>query len=81
MTTRWQPMTTAPKDKGPLLGWFPLSSNAQCVYPMHWDDDRYAKRPRPYWNVYGWIWGQSVLRDIQPTHWMPLPSPPSKAQP
>ena len=42
-----------------------------------WDDDKYAKSPRPYWRadaerVMGKVW----MRNSQPTHWAELPAKP-----
>lgn len=71
----WQPIETAPRDV-PVLGWFPLTGERAKTYVMHWNDDSYAKNPRPLWDVHGWIWPRSALRACQPTHWMPLPSAP-----
>lgn len=76
--SKWQLVDSAPKE-GSILGYFRLPGNAQGVHVMHWDDDRFARKPRPHWSVYGWMWGQRVLHSCQPTHWMPLPDPPEPA--
>ena len=70
----WRPIDTAPKD-----GMIQL--NRDGVYDVgHWDDDRYAKKPRPLWrgdlkHYRGPLW----MRKNPPTHWMPLPAPPATA--
>lgn len=74
---QWQPIETAPKDNRILLGWVVgIFTGINCVIGR-WNNDSYAKKPRPYWThdlerlttVYG-------TRSNQPTHWMPLPEPP-----
>ena len=58
----WQPIETAPKD-GPFVG-------------------------GQHHPIYGWIWGRCaryqhgdgvsyIAGDVTPTHWMPLPEPPT----
>ncbi len=76
----WQPIETAPKDGTEVVGWFPYHSTATLggsVFVMRWNDDRYHKRPVPYWEASGWVWGRRDQREKQPTHWMPLPDPPA----
>ncbi len=65
----WQPIETAPKDGRLLL--FVRGT----TYVGGWDDDRYAKKPRPLW-YYSDTWRRTGCRAIPPTHWMPLPEPP-----
>lgn len=68
----WQPIETAPKD-GDVLLYCPRRG----VVRGRWDTSKYAKKPRPYWtNDRECLWGIAATRDDQPTHWMPLPSPP-----
>lgn len=74
--TEWQPISTAPKDKRIILH----CPKRGSVFGR-WQDDRYAKKPRPYWTndlerTLSTLW----TRDDQPTHWMPLPVPPREAQ-
>lgn len=73
--SEWQPIATAPQDKGEVLAWFPISDGK--VMLAHWNPEPWASKPKPFWDVYGNIWGTRRLRDCQPTHWMPLPDPPS----
>ena len=71
----WQPISTAPKDADLLL-WFP---NHRGAVRGKWNTDQYAKKPRPYWTSDSeFLWGKSMARAHQPTHWMPLPAPPTK---
>lgn len=75
--SEWQPIETAPKDGTKIMVYCPWFG---VCGPAQWDDDRYAKKPRPYWTHWGsGIWGVSRVREDQPTHWMPLLQPP-KAQ-
>lgn len=77
---QWQPIETAPKDERILLyrptAGFPWAR----VVIGRFDSDRYAKRPRPYWpHELEWVTGKTEGRAANPTHWMPLPGPPSDA--
>lgn len=68
----WQPIETAPKDEKILL-----ARAGQWVDIGEWEDDRHAKKPRPYWTANREWWaGKMAMREQQPTHWMPLPPPP-----
>lgn len=62
----WQPMETAPKDGSHILVW--RDSGVHLVRWKRVGDDGFWDE----WHV--------PLRNlsIQPTHWMPLPDPPSK---
>jgi len=71
--SNWQDMATAPKDGTYIL--------LSCPKPLGvitgcYDNDKYAKKPRPYWMDRGTFWGVLRTRQNQPTHWMPLPAPP-----
>ena len=66
----WLPIETAPKDKTMIL----LASSR--VEIGNWDDDKYARKPKPYWNRYS-AFGKTSERENNPTHWMPLPSLPN----
>lgn len=71
----WQPIETAPKDKQVLIlragrvsiGWF--------------NDTRYDRNPSPYWGGYDAAHYIRWARKTHPTHWQPLPPPPSPAVP
>lgn len=74
----WRPIGEASKTERVLL-YFPpgelFSSDFICCGA--WDDDRFAKKPRPYWAVDAkWI-GAIALRAAKPTHYQPLPPPPT----
>jgi hypothetical protein len=66
----WQPIETAPKDCEILIARHNRISIAK------WDDDRHAKRPKPYWNDHSFN-GVTFMRNIQPDYWHPLPPPPT----
>lgn len=71
----WQDISTAPKD-GTIIVWSPMGGGK--VFFAQWDDNRYATTPKPYWRFSDErIWGTTAVRKAQPTHWRPLPAPPS----
>ncbi|HDZ38966.1 MAG TPA: DUF551 domain-containing protein [Marinobacter sp.] len=71
----WRDISTAPKDGAVLL----LMGGQHCSRGT-WDDQKYNRKPRPYWrSQYGWLMGIIWDRQNQPTHWMPLPRPPKDA--
>ncbi len=77
---QWQPIETAPKDGTYVLVVPPTHSSVSCSV-ARFDNDRYSRKPRPFWNRSDG-WGRvSVSRDTPPTHWMPLPKPPEGAAP
>lgn len=69
----WQPIETAPKDGSRFLGW-----------PCHFDDGTRAAVTRWYEHpsVSGWITPELDCGDYEfsPTHWMPLPDPPTSGE-
>lgn len=72
----WQPIETAPRV-GRIIIWSPLYGG----WPVfaRWDEDSYAKKPRPFWNTdTSRSDGLLALRERPPTHWMPLPAPPAR---
>ncbi len=73
----WETMETAPKDGTQILC---FGFGRQSV--GKWNDDRHARKPRPYWSTeLDRALGDSWARANQPTHWMHLPvapQPPEK---
>jgi hypothetical protein len=68
----WQPIETAPKDRH-IIVWPPTyTGGCSCA---KWDDDRYAKRPRPYWRRIDASF-VSDSRGNPPTHWDDVPEGP-----
>lgn len=73
----WRPIETAPKDGTHVLVWPPTWNGlSSCA---RWDADEYAKRPRPLWRRNDDLGRVLVSRGTAPTHWMPLPAPPTPA--
>lgn len=66
----WQPIESAPKDGSSILAWPCYSGNG--VSQVQWRD---MKRTPGRWEHQ---WGRGV--PVEPTHWMPLPKPPTKGQ-
>lgn len=60
----WQPIETAPETHRPILGFGDGVAIESCVYVMCWCI------------LEGWMCWYSDVR-LTPTHWMPLPKPPS----
>lgn len=71
----WQPMETAPKGQRVEL-WIPPNSY-RAGFSTHgeWSDDRYNKKPRPFWK-YDAAVNLSHARSAQPTRWRPESEPP-----
>ena len=65
MTTEWKPIETAPKDDKQVPLWNPDNPHGEWPYMGVWDAIRQA------WTVH--VDGQIIY----PTHWMPLPDPPT----
>ena len=61
----WQPIETAPKDDKQVPLWNPDNPHGEWPYMGVWDAIRQA------WTVH--VDGQIIY----PTHWMPLPDPPT----
>ena len=62
LQSQWQPIETVPRDSRARLVWCP---DRQNIYAVSYQGRR------------GWlIFGGGVLTQ-EPTHWMPLPPPPS----
>lgn len=75
----WQPIETAPRDGTDVLLFYPLEGlrhdwNPQVVI-AGWRD--YSRAPQ----LSGWVFQSRGVRGysatFQPTHWQPLPTPPS----
>lgn len=73
----WLPIETAPKNKRILLGYEKILFNGINSVCGHWDDDRHANNPRPFWthDMYR-LKSLREIREQQPVAWMPLPEAP-----
>ncbi len=70
----WQTIDSAPKGYAILI-WLPVGRPAVG----HWEKQGHHDRPRPYWTCSDeYIFGRNWMRANQPTHWQPLPAPPSQ---
>ena len=74
----WQPIESAPKDGTAVLV-FPATWNSRPASFAVWDDDKYAKKPRPYWSRDDDLGRRTISRDNPPTHWMLMPEGPNVA--
>ncbi len=72
MIGEWQPIETAPRDGTRIL----LFVCGRIICGA-WRDDKYAKRPRPYWghDLEAYT-GTRNMKNNPPTYWMPLPAVP-----
>ena len=66
-TAGWQPIETGPKDRTELLLW-----NGEHRVCSFWSRDDLD----PERTSQGWVTDICDLKE--PTHWMPLPSPPER---
>jgi len=73
--SEWQPIETAPKSTHAILVWCPERMNTYVV--SWWQSDRFQKTEH-CWCHFGGLSGE--LCEV-PSHWMPLPAPPSTFQP
>jgi hypothetical protein len=72
MTQTWQPIEIAPKDGTQILAYWPAPNyapDAPCIVNTWWVHCMHSKWITPYEE-------QGV--NVCPTHWMPLPLPPTE---
>jgi hypothetical protein len=82
-TMEWQPIETAPKDGTEILAYEKcdyLYSNDEIepferIKIVRWNEVMQWDNPE---DEYDWMTGSSFDEQINPTHWMPLPKPPTK---
>lgn len=74
----WQPIETAPKDGTSVLIAVGATGEDKCVGEASVDTDS----GRWWWaNSHGEYWAEEIdIRWGWPTHWMPLPEPPTKEE-
>ena len=78
MNMEWQPIETAPKDGTKMLVYRPSANPGATVTISFYKEDGNAKKPRPYWAITMSTWNVVEQRLWEPTHWMPLPKPPTQ---
>ena len=75
----WLPIESAPKDLVILL-YRPTAAIWAQVSVGKFDDDKFAKKPKPFWEIWLKIGRILESRNWEPTHWMPLPAAPAKEE-
>lgn len=75
----WLPIETAPMDGTSVLVYPPTWGGKTCSVASY-NTDKYAKKPRPYWDRDDSMGRVSCSRECPPTHWQPLPPPPAATQ-
>ena len=73
--TEWQPIETAPKDGTWILGYHPKEWPIICWYMVCITDPMGNHYEHEAWHRMN---GAGVSMFNSPTHWMPLPEPPSE---
>lgn len=74
--SKWRPIETAPKDGTHILLWVP-KDEPQIIVGYH-DKFQQSDGTVDEW----WTYADRLLQDVageivKPTHWIPLPAPPS----
>jgi len=64
-TEAWQPIETAPKDGTDILGWHEIAGTSQTCFS------------KGEWVCPDWDEDRYIHCTWSPTHWMPLPTPPT----
>lgn len=68
--SEWRPIETAPKDGTPVLLWVGVGMSEPWAQTARW-----VNEPESGWS--GWVDTYEGFDLAEPTHWMPLPAPPS----
>uniref|UniRef100_A0A6M3M075 DUF551 domain-containing protein n=1 Tax=viral metagenome TaxID=1070528 RepID=A0A6M3M075_9ZZZZ len=72
----WMPIETAPNDGRALLVWPPTWPSRSCSVAVY-NEDQYAKTPRPYWERDDALGKVMYSRGKPPLLWQPLPASPT----
>jgi hypothetical protein len=81
MSNEWQPIETAPKDGTHIIGYDPSDSIYAGVKGIHWIPEEKRMFDGHEITRKGY-WAKSVHDCCveKPTHWMPLPKPPTETK-
>ena len=76
MSDKWQPIETAPKDGTRVMG--RRNYAEQFTGKLRYEKHRTYFGKTSHIPIYGWNYGREPEDQNlwEPTHWMPLPSPP-----
>ena len=75
--SEWQPISTAPKNESVLI----FIPNAEHYGPGVYRGMLVDMGTGPHWSANGLHMGKDCGTHYAPTHWMPLPAPPSEWTP
>lgn len=73
---KWKPIETAPTDGTMILLYRPKAAEWAKVTVGKYNDDKYAKKPKPFWEIWFKLGGVTDSRLWVPTYWMPIPEQP-----
>lgn len=73
----WQPIETAPKDGTSVLLGCDYDRLGKARVTLAWWDGKWLESQ--YWNECEEEWEDCTVQ-FRPTHWMPLPEPPTKGR-
>jgi len=71
----WELIESAPLNETVLV--YPPTWPSKTCSTAQFNDDKYSKKPRPYWEREDALGLVNKSRLTPPTHWRPLPPPPS----
>ena len=75
--TTWQPISTAPNETELLVGKWVNDEWRICQSSRHYDEGSYMDNEPAYW-YWASDWDNGGVTDDEgPSHWQPLPPPPS----
>ena len=75
----WQPIETAPKDGTDIIGYIPSDNMWGGVMGLKWHEPQTKKWDGREIIIDGyWCKSVSTQSVCNPTHWMPLPTPPTQ---
>ncbi len=76
----WQPIKTAPRNKDLWVGRFVNNEWRMCVSGLYYDSGNIVDGDFPYWYWSTDYDSCGATDDEGPTHWMPLPKPPTETE-